>query len=82
MLRIFAWVVILGFFTAASAATARDREGETPSSETGNEPAAKSNDSAKPEVRKGEKITVESDLQELRTWCGLRPKRFMSCERV
>jgi hypothetical protein len=66
MRRIVICVMLLGICAGASAATARNADTETPSRKTGNEPAAKSDDSAKPEAREGEKNTVESELQDLR----------------
>src|ERR1700676_4819880 len=70
MRRVFAGLVILGFFTTVSAANARDRDGKTPSGELAKEPAAASNDStppvARPVAREDEKGAVESELQELR----------------
>ncbi len=70
MRRVFAGLVILGFFTTVSAANARDRDGKTPSGELAKEPAAASNDSTPPVARlvarEDEKGAVESELQELR----------------
>jgi len=58
--------MLLAFCVGASAATARDADNETPSPNSANEKAAKSADSAKPEVREGEKDAVKSELQDLR----------------
>jgi len=58
--------MLLAFCVCASAATARDADNETPSPNSANEKAAKSADSAKPEVREGEKDAVKSELQDLR----------------
>jgi hypothetical protein len=66
MRRVLACMMLLCFFAGDSAATAREVDSETASPKTGNEPAATSNDSAKPEAREGEKGAVESELQELR----------------
>src|ERR1700688_2290456 len=66
MRRVIAYVVILGFFNAASVATARSGDGGTPSREIDNQPAAKSDDSTKTDARENEKDAVESELQELR----------------
>src|SRR3979490_3128804 len=66
MHRIVMWVMFLGICAGASAATARDADGETSSRKIANEPPAKSDDSAKPEAREGEKNAVESELQDLR----------------
>jgi hypothetical protein len=59
-------LMLLAFCVCASAATARDADNETPSPNSANEKAAKSADSAKPEVREGEKDAVKSELQDLR----------------
>src|SRR5258706_15387971 len=59
-------LMLLAFCVGASAATARDADNETPSPNSANEKAAKSVDSAKPEVREGEKDAVKSELQDLR----------------
>jgi len=59
-------LMLLAFCVGASAATARDADNETPSPNSANEKAAKSADSAKPEVREGEKDAVKSELQDLR----------------
>src|SRR6266851_3363035 len=66
MNRITAWFVILGFFSAASVATARSVDGGRPSREIGNQPAARSDDSTKTDARENEKDAVKSELQELR----------------
>jgi len=66
MRRLFAGLVILGFFTTASVANARDRDGKTPSGELAKEPAAASNDSTPPVAREDDKGAVESELQDLR----------------
>src|SRR6266404_3214312 len=49
--RVVACLILLGFFTSASLATARNGDSETPSRKVGNKPAAKSEDSTKPEER-------------------------------
>src|SRR5712672_503308 len=59
-------LMLLAFCVCASAATALDADSETPSPKSANEKAAKSADSAKPEVREGEKDAVKSELQDLR----------------
>jgi hypothetical protein len=59
-------LMLLAFSVCTSAATARDADSETPSPNSANEKAAKSADSAKPEVREGEKDAVKSELQDLR----------------
>ena len=64
--RVVACLILLGFFTSASLATARNGDSETPSRKVGNKPAAKSEDSTKPEAREVEKDAVETELQELR----------------
>ena len=64
--RVVACLILLGFFTSASLATARNGDSETPSRKVGNEPVAKSEDSTKPEAREVEKDAVETELQELR----------------
>ena len=66
MRRVVACLVLLGFFTGASVATARNGDSEAPSRKVGNKPAAKSEDSTKPEAREVEKDAVETELQELR----------------
>jgi hypothetical protein len=66
MRRIIAWGLILGVFSAASVATARTGDGGTPSREIENQPAAKSNDSTRTDMRENEKNAVESELQDLR----------------
>src|SRR5712672_1705485 len=59
-------LMLLAFCVCASAATALDADSETPSPNSAKEKAAKSADSAKPEVREGEKDAVKSELQDLR----------------
>jgi len=59
-------LMLLAFCVCASAAAARDADNETPSPNSANEKAAKSADSAKTEVREGEKDAVKSELQDLR----------------
>src|SRR5258706_1269463 len=59
-------LMLLAFCVGASAATARDADNETPSPNSANEKAAKAADSAKTEVREGEKDAVKSELQDLR----------------
>src|SRR5258708_16492738 len=59
-------LMLLAFCVCASAATARDADGETPSPNSANEKAPKSADSVKPVVREGEKDAVKSELQDLR----------------
>ncbi len=66
MRGVIACLVLFGFFTAASVLTARNRDGETPSPEIGNEPEPKSDDSTALKTGKDEKDAVESELQELR----------------
>jgi hypothetical protein len=66
MRRTIAYVVILGFFGAASVATAHSGGGGTPSREIDGQPAAKSDESTKTDTRENEKGAVESELQELR----------------
>ena len=66
MRRIVICVMFLGFFAGGSTATARDADSERSLRKTRKEPAAKSDDSAKPEARDGEKDAVESELQDLR----------------
>ena len=66
MRRVIGYLVIFAFFTAASVATARNRDGETGSPENGNEPAAKSNDPGKPELGENSKDALESEMQDLR----------------
>jgi hypothetical protein len=65
MRRVVVSLVVLGFFTAASVARARNHDGETPSPMISNEPATKSNDSIKHEAREDGMNAVESELQEL-----------------
>ena len=64
--RVVAGLVILGFFTTASVANAREHDGKTQSRELAKEPAAAPNDSTHPEAREDEKGAVESELQQLR----------------
>src|SRR5712671_1688633 len=59
-------LMLLAFCVCASAATALDADSETPSPNSAKEKAAKSADSAKAEVREGEKDAVKSELQDLR----------------
>jgi hypothetical protein len=66
MRRVVAGLVILGFFTTASVANAREHDGKTQSRELAKEPAAAPNDSTHPEAREDEKGAVESELQQLR----------------
>src|SRR6202040_1074066 len=66
MRGVVACLVLLGFFTGASVATARNGNSGTTSREFGNETAAKSDDSTKPEAREDKKDAVESEMQELR----------------
>jgi hypothetical protein len=58
--------MLLVFCVCASAATGRDADSETPSPKSASEKAAKSADSAKPEVGENEKDAVKSELQDLR----------------
>jgi hypothetical protein len=67
MRRVVICMVLLGFFAGTSVATARDGNNETSSRKSRNEPAAKSNDSAKPEAGGDGNDAVESELQELRS---------------
>jgi hypothetical protein len=64
MRRIIAYVAILGFFIATSVVTAYG--GGTPSRESDNQPAAKSDTSTRTDAAENEKDAVESELQELR----------------
>jgi hypothetical protein len=66
MRRIIGWLLILGFFHAVSTAIASGGDGGTPSSELGNQPAAKSDALTRTEARENAKEAVESELQELR----------------
>jgi hypothetical protein len=66
MRRTIAYVVILGFFSTPSVATARSGDGGTPSREMDNHQAAKPDDSIKTDSRENDKDAVESELQELR----------------
>jgi hypothetical protein len=66
MPRIIAYAVIVGFFGAASIATARSGDDGTPSREIESQPAAKSDDSTKTDTRENEKNAIESELHELR----------------
>src|ERR1700681_2945233 len=66
MRRVVTCVALLGFFAGSSVAAARNTDNGTPLRETGNEPAAKSENLTKPEAREDEKDAVESELQELR----------------
>jgi len=59
-------VILLSFFAGASAATARGADSETSSRKIANEPAAKSDNSAKPDEREAERDAVKSELQDLR----------------
>src|SRR5712671_6430586 len=64
MRRVVNYLVLLSFLVSASMATAR--AGDSRAKKAGNEPAAKSDNSAKPETREDEKAAVESEMQELR----------------
>jgi len=66
MRRVVTCLALLGFFAGSSVAAARNTDNGTPLRETGNEPAAKSENSTKPEARENEKDAVESELQQLR----------------
>jgi len=66
MRRVVTCLVFLGFFAGASIASARNGDSVTASREIGNESAAKSDDSNKPESREEKKDAVESEMQELR----------------
>src|SRR6267154_2337116 len=66
MHRIIICVMFLGICADASVATARDADSETSSRKIAREPAAKSDNSAKPDERETEKDAVKSELQDLR----------------
>jgi hypothetical protein len=66
MCRGFVCLVLLGFFSAASVAMARNGNSGTASHEMSKEPTEKSGDLTKPEGREETKEAVESEMQELR----------------
>jgi hypothetical protein len=66
MRRTIACLMILGFFSVASAATARSGEGETSSNEEAKQPVVKSDNSSKTDAMGNARDAVESELQELR----------------
>src|SRR5260221_604084 len=66
MHRIIICEMFLGICADASVAAARDADSETSSRKIAREPAAKSDNSAKPDERETEKDAVKSELQDLR----------------
>ena len=70
MHRVVTCLMVVGFFLSVLVVTVRAGDSGKGPSKTGNEPAAKSDDSTKPEVReevrKDGKAAVESEMQELR----------------
>lgn len=66
MRRTISYLVILGFFSAASVAMARTEDSGTPSNELANQPTVKSDNSTKTGAPENEKGAVESELQDLR----------------
>jgi hypothetical protein len=64
--RVASCMVLLGFFAGASVASARNANRSSSSRKTASEPAAKADDSRKPEAREDEKDAVKSELQDLR----------------
>jgi hypothetical protein len=66
MPRFVIWIALLGFCASASVAAARDADSETSSRKIANEPAAKSDDTAKRDERESERDAVKSELQDLR----------------
>jgi hypothetical protein len=66
MRRIITCMVLLGVFNGASVAPVRAADSGATPSKTENVPAAKSDNSTRPEARPNEKDAVESEMQELR----------------
>jgi hypothetical protein len=66
MRRVFTWLVLLVYFAGVSVATTRAGDSGTTPSKTGNDPAAKSDESTKTATPEDERPAVKSEMQELR----------------